>query len=141
MDRIIIRRALETESDECAKQMSSSDPWITLGMDYERCLNSVSDTQKELYVAEKEHELAGLLLLNMNGAFTGYVQSICVFPKFRGNGLGHDMLSFAENRIFSERKNVFLCVSSFYRTPVFQVLKTLRRKDYISASDTKKSGN
>jgi len=36
--------------------MSSNDPWITLGMDYERCLNSVNDVQKELYVAEKEAE-------------------------------------------------------------------------------------
>ena len=31
------------EREACALIMSSSEPWITLGRDYDRCLTNVSD--------------------------------------------------------------------------------------------------
>ena len=43
----------------------------------------------------------------------GYVQTLCVAEGLRGQGLGSELLAFAEERIFREFKNVFLCVSSF----------------------------
>ena len=49
----------------------------------------------------------------MHGAFTGYVQTICVRPDERSRGLGTRLLTWAEARIFRESPNVFLCVSTF----------------------------
>ena len=43
----------------------------------------------------------------------GYVQTLCVAEGLRSQGLGSELLAFAEERIFREFKNVFLCVSSF----------------------------
>ena len=49
----------------------------------------------------------------MSGAFAGYIQTICVDPGARSRGIGTRLMRFAEERIFRESPNVFLCVSSF----------------------------
>ena len=43
----------------------------------------------------------------------GYIQLIAVHPEWRGRGLGTQMIEFAEQRIFRQSPNIFLCVSSF----------------------------
>ena len=49
----------------------------------------------------------------MNGPFPGYIQSIGVAPDARGRGVGSRIIAWAEERIFRESPNVFMCVSSF----------------------------
>jgi [ribosomal protein S18]-alanine N-acetyltransferase len=93
--------------------MVNSEPWITLGRTYEESLQIIADSSKEVYLARLEGELSGFIILNLKGAFTGYVQTICIDPKSRGKGLGTTLLRFAEERIYRESPNVFLCVSSF----------------------------
>ena len=96
--------------------MTDSEPWRTLGRDYETSLRIVTDPVKEVYVAYAGTEIdaiAGFLILNMTGAFVGYIQTVCVAPEWRGRGLGAILISFAEERIFRETPNVFMCVSSF----------------------------
>jgi ribosomal protein S18 acetylase RimI-like enzyme len=105
------RDAADRES--CARMMCSTDPWITLGRSYERCLAAVSDPARELYVARAADEVAGFILLTMKGQFPGYITSVCVAASARGSGLGTQLVAFAEQRIHRESPNVFLCVSSF----------------------------
>jgi [ribosomal protein S18]-alanine N-acetyltransferase len=57
--------------------------------------------------------LSGFLILCLTGAFVGYIQTICIDPGCRGQGLGTRLLAFAEERILSQFPNVFMCVSSF----------------------------
>ncbi len=102
-------RDLET----CARMMSESEPWITLGRDYESSKRALSDPTRERYVAEDENGVAGFLILNMNGPFPGYIQTVCVAPDRRGRGIGTQLVRFAEERSFRDWPNVFLCVSSF----------------------------
>jgi ribosomal protein S18 acetylase RimI-like enzyme len=111
---ILVRR-LETaaEAEACARMMAGSEPWITLGRDFAASLARVRDPGRETYVALCGGELAGFLILSMQGAFTGYVQTIAVAAAGRGRGLGARLMAFAERRIFAETPNVFLCVSSF----------------------------
>lgn len=97
----------------CASIMSRSDPWITLGRDYEASIQTLSDKAKEVYIANFANEIAGFIILNMQGAFVGYIQSVCISPELRGKEIGSLLLSFAEERIFSEVPNVFICASSF----------------------------
>jgi ribosomal protein S18 acetylase RimI-like enzyme len=68
---------------------------------------------QELYVAAENEERVGFVLVDMRGAFAGYVQSLCVAPRFQNCSYGTTLLRFAENRILTERPNDFLCVSSF----------------------------
>jgi ribosomal-protein-alanine N-acetyltransferase len=114
VDRIEIRPlASDAESQECARLMAGSEPWITLGRGYEDSLGILRDARKERYVALEWERLAGFLILDMAGAFAGYIQTVCVAPEDRGRGLGTRLMAFAEERIFRELPNVFLCVSSF----------------------------
>ena len=101
------------EAEACAALMAGSEPWITLGRGPDACLALMEHPDREQYVALEGGVLAGLLILSMRGAFTGYIQSVCVAPGMRGRGVGTALMRFAEARIFRESPNVFLCVSSF----------------------------
>ncbi|MCX5762185.1 MAG: N-acetyltransferase [Gemmatimonadetes bacterium] len=105
------RHAADREA--CARLMSSSEPWITLGRDYDRCLIIVSDPGRELYVARTGADVFGFILLNMHGPFPGYIQTVCVAESARGGGVGSQLVAYAEARIGRVSPNVFLCVSSF----------------------------
>ena len=97
----------------CAEMMANSEPWITLGRDYEASIKTLSEPGKEVYLAYAEENIAGFIILNLQGAFAGYIQTVCVFPAFRGKGIGSQLMAFVEKRIFSAFPNVFICVSSF----------------------------
>jgi [ribosomal protein S18]-alanine N-acetyltransferase len=104
----------EAEAEACARMMSSSEPWTTLGRSHEACLERMRDETKERWVAvEDDGSPKGFIIVNMQGPFPGYIQTVCVAAEERGRGLGARLVSFAEERIFRESPNVFLCVSSF----------------------------
>ena len=130
--------ASEEDAVACARIMSTSEPWRTLGRDYERSLAIVRDPAREVYVAHAgaHGEVIGFVILSMRGAFVGYLQTIALREDWRGRGLGTQLVSFAEARIFRETTNVFMCVSSFnhraralYERLGYQVVGELR--DYF----------
>ena len=93
--------------------MSGSDPWITLGRKYEHSLAVLRDPTREVWVVHEGDTLVGFLILCLTGALVGYIQSLCVAPERRGQGIGTQLMAFAEARIFERFPNVFTCVSSF----------------------------
>ena len=101
------------QAKTCAGMMAESEPWITLGRGYDESLTILTDPSREVYLAMDRDEIAGFVVLEMEGAFTGYVKSIGVSPPYRGGGVGTRLMSFVEERVFRERPNVFLCVSDF----------------------------
>ena len=109
----IRRLGSSEEARVCARMMAGSEPWITLKRGYEESLTVVEDPSREVYVALEAGRLRGFVILNMSGAFTGYVQTVCVGVEDRSRGIGSRLMRFAEERIFRESPNVFLCVSSF----------------------------
>ena len=108
-------RALQSTSDAewVAKVMANSQPWITLSISYERSLALLTNASRERYLAEVSGQRAGFLMVSMQGAFVGYVQLLGVAAEFRGQGVGKALIEFAEQRIFRETQNVFICVSDF----------------------------
>ena len=124
------------DAEACAKMMSGSEPWITLGRDYGSSLKTITDPLKEVYLVKSRGKVAGFIVLIMKGALVGYVQSICIAPAMRGRGIGSKLLRLAEKRIFYESPNVFLMVSSFndgaqrlYKKLGYETVGEL--KDYI----------
>ena len=109
----IRRLASAEESRACARMMAGSEPWITLKRGFEESLALVEDPAREVYVAFEAGRLCGFLILNMAGALAGYIQTVCVGADDRSRGIGSRLMRFAEERIFRESPNVFLCVSSF----------------------------
>jgi ribosomal protein S18 acetylase RimI-like enzyme len=98
---------------DCAALMAASDPWLTLGYSFDDLLRTVRLPGRERYVAHVDGQFAGFLLLNLHGTFAGYIQTIGLAPQFRGSGRGAQLVAFAEQSIWREHRNVFLCVSSF----------------------------
>jgi ribosomal-protein-alanine N-acetyltransferase len=132
--RLVDRR----EAEACAEMMAASEPWTTLGRGYEEQLRIITDPSREVYVAVAERKVVGFVVIEMNGSFKGYVKSICVSPGLRGRGVGSTLITYAEDRIFRETPNVFLCVSDFnvgaqrfYRRLGYETVGELR--DYVVA--------
>ena len=109
----IRRLAGEAELVQCARMMAESEPWITLGRTLEASLGNLRDPGKEVSVIEEAGQIRGFVVVDLRGPFSGYVQSICVHPDARGRGYGTRLIAWAEQRIFRETPNVFLCVSDF----------------------------
>ena len=97
----------------CAMMMAKSDPWITLGMDDGLCLKAFEGPSKEIYIIDKDNEIAGFVILQTSGTFKGYIQTLCISESYRGRGLGKRLLQFCEDRILKFSPNIFICVSSF----------------------------
>ena len=93
--------------------MAGTEPWVTLGIGYERSLSLLGNVTRERFLAKVDGEPAGFLMISMQGAFVGYVQLLGVAPAFRGRGVGKALVEYAERRIFRETPNVFICVSDF----------------------------
>jgi ribosomal protein S18 acetylase RimI-like enzyme len=93
--------------------MAASDPWLTLARGFDDSLAILRDPSRETYLALRDAEVIGFVVLSMQGAFVGYVQSVGVREDWRGRGLGSRLIAFAEERILRETPNVFICVSSF----------------------------
>jgi ribosomal-protein-alanine N-acetyltransferase len=105
--------ASDAEAERCAAMMAVSDPWITYGRSYEACLGSIRQPINEIYVTVEGDEVRGFVAVVTQGALVGYIRILCVDPNVRGQGLGSQLLAFAEERIFRESPNVFLFVSEF----------------------------
>ena len=124
------------EIDACARMMAASDPWLTLGRGVDACARALRDATRERWIARLDGEIAGFLILNMTGAFVGYIQTVFAAERMRGRGVGSALLAFAEERIFAVSPNVFLCVTSFnegarrlYERSGYEVVGPLR--DYL----------
>jgi len=102
----------DAEARACAEMMSTSDPWIFFGRTFEQCLDRVNNPMGEVWVAREDGIARGFIILVLQGAFVGYIQVVCVAADARGSGVGSLLVAFAEERIFRQFPNVFLCVSS-----------------------------
>jgi [ribosomal protein S18]-alanine N-acetyltransferase len=122
--------------DECALLMSQSEPWLTLKRGYSDCQVAMRGQTKEVYVVFEEEEIIGFAVLQMEGSFKGYIQTLFVKPGLQGKGIGSKLIEFCCDRIFKISPNVFMCVSSFntgaqklYEKHGFTVIGTL--KDFV----------
>jgi [ribosomal protein S18]-alanine N-acetyltransferase len=109
----ISRLSGDDEARVCAQMMASSDPWLHFGRTFEECLARVTNPSGEVWVARANGVPQGFIILVLQGAFVGYIQIVCVAKSARSSGLGTRLVAFAEERIFREYPNVFLCVSSY----------------------------
>ena len=113
-EKIVSLSLTDTEHlSECAMMMAKSDPWITLDIDYDQCLKAFEGLSKEIWALEIDKAVAGFVILQMDGTFKGYIQTVCVDVAFRRRGIGKKLLQFCQERILKISPNLFICVSSF----------------------------
>lgn len=108
-----IRPATQAEYRICAEMMTQTDPWATLKMDVQQCLNAFQGPCKDIFAADVRDHLVGFVIIQTSGTFRGYIQTLCVAEDFRGQGVGRKLLEFAEENIKTYSSNLFICVSDF----------------------------
>ena len=97
----------------CARMMSATDPWITLSLGYDDCLKAFDGAFKEVFLLKKDKEIIGFVIMQTQGTFKGYIQTICIDTAYRGAGYGTRILQFCQDRILRYSPNIFICVSTF----------------------------
>ena len=132
-DGVIIRRyQTEAEARAAAAIMAGTEPWTTLGRSAEQTYRNVTLPQQESYVAvvgagavegAREEarggagaggEVVGVVIVALPVLLIkGYISGLAVRADYRNRGMGTRLMAVAEERIFRESPNVFLCVSSF----------------------------
>jgi ribosomal protein S18 acetylase RimI-like enzyme len=98
---------------QAANLMLTSEPWITLKLSLDTALSALTDPAREAYAVRDAQGVTGFTILDMRGLLRGYIQTLCVRPDCRSQGVGSALIQWAENRIFRDSPNVFICVSSF----------------------------
>jgi ribosomal protein S18 acetylase RimI-like enzyme len=102
----------------CEDIVAVSEPWKTL-RERIHFLPARSGERSGVlsYVCTVGAETAGFILFSPDPVFArgGYLRAIGVSPRFRGQGIGKRLLSFAEKTAAKRSLNFFLCVSSFNR--------------------------
>jgi len=111
--RFGVRPATDEDRRWAAEVMAGSDPWITLGRNFERCLQICRDPEYAVFVAHEGERPRGFIILQRRGvAGSPYIASLGVSADARGQGVGARLLTFAEEH-FTGARHMFLCVSSF----------------------------
>ncbi len=109
----LIERGTEAEVDWCTHLMASTEPWITLRPTPQACEAVFRRVGCELFVAKSAETKLGFILLQPSGlAGAPYIGAIAVTAESRGQGVGSELLRFAEQQ-YPLARNIFLCVSDF----------------------------
>ena len=101
------------EARYCADFMAASEPWVTLGLSSEQAMQRLTNPAREVLVATASEQIVGVMILDLTGMLNGYIQILAVHPDWRSRRIGTQLIAWAEQRIFCQSPNVFLCVSSF----------------------------
>jgi [ribosomal protein S18]-alanine N-acetyltransferase len=114
-DHSLAIKKLETQSEaeKCALITSESEPWKFLKISYEDSLKTLMNPAYETYILHDENDICGFITIEMEGALAGYVKRLAVKKEMQNQNCGRMLMNFAEKRIFADKPNVFLCVSSF----------------------------
>ena len=114
MDTLLITKATEKEKAWAAELMANSEPWTTLGVTFEKSLIACHDSANHVYIAHDRDTPCGVIILQDKGvAGSPYIKSIAVFQQYQNQGIGKQLLKFAEDQYRGTSKHLFLCVSSF----------------------------
>ncbi|MDR3694162.1 N-acetyltransferase [Mucilaginibacter sp.] len=97
----------------CAGIMAGTDPWVTLGIGYDDCLKAFGGSFREVFIMKNEKEIIGFVIMQSQGTFRGYIQTLAIDNKYRSHGYGTQILQFCQDRILTYSPNIFICVSSF----------------------------
>jgi ribosomal protein S18 acetylase RimI-like enzyme len=114
MSELLIRPLPDdAEARACALLIADTEPWKTINFRPDQLLQRLTNPKRDVYVAELDGQIAGALILHLDGPLNGYIQTIVVFAEFQCRGIGKKLMAFAEEKIFRQSPNVFLCVAHF----------------------------
>jgi ribosomal protein S18 acetylase RimI-like enzyme len=105
------------EQKKAAILISKNEPWISYGRDFQLCLKMVQAVTKNVFGFFLDKEIVAVIIIDLNGAFAGYIQTVCVDESCRGLKIGTKLINFAEDIIFKVSPNAFVCYSDIDERP------------------------
>lgn len=96
-----------------ANIISTSQAWTCFGIDHEKALALFKKMEDTIYVAKKDNQIVGFITLRINGVgnIGAYVRMVAVAEQFRGQGIGTQLINFAEKIAVNNIPNLFLICS------------------------------
>jgi ribosomal protein S18 acetylase RimI-like enzyme len=112
--RITIQPLADADLPRCAEIMAAQDPWKALGIGVDRCRAAISGAHLTRHGLYLEGRVTGLAVVHPTGfASSPYLVALAVEAAHTGRGLGSRLLTHVEEEVFRDRRNLFLCVTSF----------------------------
>jgi ribosomal-protein-alanine N-acetyltransferase len=114
MQDLLIREAGDADRDWAAALLAGSEPWITLGVTLEQCLNICHDSRYEVFISLLDNQPCGVMITDPRGlASSPYIKSVAVAESYRNRKVGAALLDYVEKWYRTRSAHLFLCVSSF----------------------------
>ena len=136
---ILMRPVVDRQAARaCAAMMLTTTPWTTFGLSEEYCLGMLTDPNRKTYADHDDSGVCGFVTLDLRGPLNGYINLLCVREDCRGQGVGAALIAWAEEQIFAQSPNAFICASSsnsgarrLYERLGYRFVGVL--KDYVAA--------
>jgi ribosomal-protein-alanine N-acetyltransferase len=114
MEQIVILPATSDERHWAARLLSTSEPWVSLGVTEEKTLQTLHDPAYQVFIAHQNNKASGVIIIHPRGvAGSPYIKSIAVSVESRSLGIGASLINYAEDSFRNSSRYIFLCVSSF----------------------------
>jgi len=113
MGELLLREATSKDFSVLANIISTSEAWTCFGIDYDIAMGLFEKMEDKIYLAEKDGEIVGFVTLRINGVgnIGAYLRMIAVAEKFRGQGIGTQMINYIGEIASTHIPNVFLICS------------------------------
>jgi ribosomal protein S18 acetylase RimI-like enzyme len=110
---LIFRDGKKQDIPVIATIISTTEAWTCFGIDYDIAMGLFEKMEDLIYIAEKDGEIVGFVTLRVNGVgnIGAYLRMIAVAEKFRGQGIGKQIINYIEEIAYIHTPNVFLICS------------------------------
>ncbi len=98
-----------------AIMLANNDPWLTLNVSAKTLENYFirDDFGLYRYLVQVENEIAGIICIRYPWLRGPYIELLGLEPKYRGLGIGKQILEWVERQARFESKNLWVVASSF----------------------------
>lgn len=114
-DCILTRTITSAEAELLSIQFAASEPWLTLGVSATALKNYMlrEDANMYSYAVHVEDNLAGLISLRYPWLRGPYIELLGLMESYRNQGIGTQVLNWAETQARFQNQNIWLATSSF----------------------------
>lgn len=105
----------DEQAQAVAKMLAISEPWVSLNFSATALANYLTrdDAALRRYLISVDDNLAGVICVRSPWLRGPYIELLGLSPDYRGQGIGKQVLAWAETEARREAKNLWVVTSSF----------------------------
>jgi GNAT superfamily N-acetyltransferase len=131
---VLSRHLSSADAELLSENFALSDPWLTLGISATPLKHYFlrEDSHLYRYAVRVDNDLAGIICLRYPWLRGPYIELLGLIDSYRGQGIGTQLLNWAEAEARHQSNNLWLATSSFnhsalqfYQRHGFQQIATI----------------